>query len=172
MAQKTLGTIRRQHTAHDDAVAGFLAECKRKNKPKTVLDYTRLLSTHFAYRRKSLADVSPQSIVQTLNRLHHLPAERRYAFAVGRAFYNWCVAQHLIDRSPMAGMRIPIGSRSRERVLSQEELTAVYRTATTNKSLFHVIVQFLILTGQRRNEIASLKWGLCRSEIETHYATK
>ncbi len=52
--------------------------------------------------------------------------ERHHAFAVGRAFFKFCVRQHFIDRSPMEDMEPPAGSPPRERVLSPDELRAVY----------------------------------------------
>ena len=158
LAEKTLGRVRPAYVAHDEAIAAFLRECARKNKPKTLMDYRRLLERHFAFGRKSVGDVRPRDIVRRLDALSRVPGERRYAFAVGRAFYRWCVAQHLIERSPMEGMRPPAVGCPRDRVLSDEELARVYRTALTAKTLFHTIVAFLVLTGQRRNEIASLRW--------------
>jgi integrase len=48
-------------------------------------------------------------------------------------------------------------SDSRGRVLTDEELVEIYRAAKAIRSPYGAIVQLLILTGQRRTEIASLR---------------
>jgi integrase len=47
--------------------------------------------------------------------------------------------------------------QSRERVLTDEELKVVFRTAFEGNDSFSFIVALLILTGQRRTEIGSLR---------------
>ena len=61
LAEKTLGKIRPARIAFDDAKVEFLAECERKNKPRTLVDYTRLLKK-FSFTRTPLADITPQNI--------------------------------------------------------------------------------------------------------------
>jgi integrase len=59
-------------------------------------------------------------------------------------------------RSPCAVLQAPRPSRPRERVLSASEVTAVLAAARSTTSTFATIVELLLYTGQRRNEIASL----------------
>jgi integrase len=51
-------------------------------------------------------------------------------------------------------MRLPNRNRTRERVLSPEELRRVWQVAD---GTFGKIVRLLILTGQRRGEIGALR---------------
>src|SRR5262249_49691614 len=53
---------------------------------------------------------------------------------------------------------LPSRVMARERVLEDAELVAVYRAAETMGYPFGRIVQSCILTGQRRGEIAALRW--------------
>jgi integrase len=57
----------------------------------------------------------------------------------------------------MEHMAQPPTGRSRSRVLTEAELRAVYRTAHSSTDSFGRIVTLLILTGQRRGEIARLE---------------
>ncbi|HVY20674.1 MAG TPA: site-specific integrase [Bauldia sp.] len=158
LAEKTLGKIRPTRVAFDDAKVEFLAECERKNKPRTLFDYTRLLKKGFSFARTPLADITPQKVRSAVNRLAYAPAEQNHAFVVGRAFFRWAVRQRYIDTSPMEHMTLPAKPGTRDRVLSDHELAAVYKVATKFPYPFGTIVQLLILTGQRRGEICALKW--------------
>jgi integrase len=155
LANKALGKIRPTHTAFDDAKDDFLTERAKTLRPRTLADYTRLLARHYPYGRGSVASIAPRMILSRLAKLP--PAEKHHAFAAGRAFFRFCVSQHYIDRSPMADMAPPSGSSPRQRVLTDAELAAVYRTAIEGQATFHRIIALCLLTGQRRGEIARLE---------------
>lgn len=157
LAEKQLGRAFPRHTAFDDAKRDYLADCKKKNRPGTVKEYERLLA-HFPFGRQSVGDITAREIVRTLNTLNDRPSEKHHAFTALRAMLVWCRRNHLIDRSPMENMASIAPGRPRERVLTEEELRAVYITARAGESYFHRIVILLILTGQRRGEIAKLQW--------------
>jgi integrase len=157
LAEKTLGRTHPTHTAFDDAKAQFLKECEERNKPRTVQDYTRLLRRHFPFGRQSVTDITARHVLQRLSSLP--PSEKHHALTAARRFFRWCVQNHLIDPSPIENMvGAPIG-KARSRVLTPEELRAVYRAAHAGGSHFHRIVALLVLTGQRRGEISRLEWS-------------
>lgn len=158
LAEKQLGKVRPTHTALEDAVRDFLAECEARNRPRTVADYRRHLKVHFPFGRQAVADVTPRQLAQRLRALDDRPAEKHHAYTAARRFFNWAHRQHLIDVSPMARMETPPLSRPRERVLTEDELRPVWNTARRGETTFHRIVALLILTGARRSEIASIRW--------------
>jgi integrase len=158
LAEKTLGKVRPIHMAFDEARDEFLAICKVKNKPRTVRDYTRLLKRHYPFGRTSVGDITPREILRRLRMVDDRPAERHHAFTVGRIFFRWCMRQHYVDRSPMERIQVPAAASSRDRVLTPAELAHVYHNAIEGSSTYHRIVALLILTGQRRSEIAGLEW--------------
>ena len=156
LAQKTLGKITPTRTAFDDARADFLKDCEKRNKPRTVRDYRRLLTKHYPFGRQSVVDITGRDI---LNRIKHLPgSERHHAFTAGRRFFRYCVQNHLIDRSPLSDAAVSPAGRPRTRVLSEDELRAVWKSARSLATPFHAIVALLILGGQRRSEVAALQW--------------
>lgn len=69
----------------------------------------------------------------------------------------------MIATSPMAGLRALHPESSRDRILSDDELRAVWKAAESLSVPFGPVVQLLILTGQRRGEVANMQWG----EIDT-----
>lgn len=159
LAEKTLGRVRPTHKAFEEARDEYLSDCAEKNRPRTVTDYRRLLTRHYAFGRKSIGAILPRDILRNLNGLK--PSERHHAFVCGRIFFTWCVRQHMIERTPMEAMAIPARSSSRDRLLSDEELATIYKAALKGTTTFHRIVALLIQTGQRRGEIAALQWDWC-----------
>lgn len=80
--------------------------------------------------------------------------------------FNWAADRGICPFSPMAGMkRADLRYKPRDRVLSIEEIRAVWNAAEEMGYPFGPIVQLLILTGQRRSEIANIQ----RSWINPEY---
>lgn len=80
----------------------------------------------------------------------------RVLSALGR-FFAWCCARDILAASPTNGLRKPVAEAARERVLTDAELVAIW-LATANRSPFGDLVRLLILTGQRRAEVAGMSW--------------
>jgi integrase len=83
-------------------------------------------------------------------------ATARLACAYGRACYGWAIGKDLLSDNPFEGIKL--GSvPSRDRVLTDTELAAVWK-ATKGPGTYNAIVRLLILTGQRREEVAGMTW--------------
>lgn len=158
LAEKTLGIVKPKPTvSFDEAKKQYLIECEQKNRPATVASYKRLLS-RIAFGSTQLKDISPEEIVVKLDKLTDRPVEKHHAIVAGRVFFSWCVRHHYLDRSPMERIRPGNAGKSRERVLTERELSIVYKAALKGDTHFHRIVALLVLTGQRKSEIAKLQW--------------
>ena len=72
-------------------------------------------------------------------------------------FFAWAIADGLIEVNPVAGTAKAEEGSSRERVLSETELAAIWQACGEDQ--FGDIVRLLILTGQRREEIGGLRWS-------------
>ena len=75
-----------------------------------------------------------------------------------KTFFRWCVGRAVIDFSPVEGISSSYREVSRDRVLTDQELAAVILAARRMPPPYGRIVEFLALTGQRREEVAQLKW--------------
>ena len=73
--------------------------------------------------------------------------------------FNWAIERDIIASSPCAGVKPPTPEQSRDRVLSDDELGNVWRAAHQLGGPFGALVELLILTGQRRDEVARMAWG-------------
>lgn len=158
LAQYTLGKVALVPVTVEDAVTQFIAAAEKRNKPRTVRDYRRLLKRHFNLGATRLGDVAAAEIQRRLQRLSATPAEQNHAFTIAQIFFRYAVSQGWLDRNPCEGMALPNRLAPRERVLTDEEIAAVWKAAIEFGHPFGTIVQLCILTGQRRSEIGGLRW--------------
>lgn len=71
-------------------------------------------------------------------------------------FFNWCVERDVLDVAPTAGVRPPSKETSRERVLSDDEVRWFWRACEQVGQPWGTLGQLLLLTGQRRSEVAQM----------------
>jgi len=81
-----------------------------------------------------------------------------------RRLFNWAIARRVygIDRSPcdrMVPSQVIGPKRPRDRILTDEELRALWNAAQKMDYPNGRLVQLLVLTGQRRGEIAKARWS-------------
>lgn len=137
---------------------------ERELRPGTLKDiksvFNRVLLPKF--RRRPLPEITRLEVKNVVDKC----SDPRRTFMVCRAFLNWCVAELLLPVSPMTGLKPPSAPAARDRVLSSEEIRAVWWAADAMGYPFGHIVKLLILTGARREEIAALR----RAEVKDRYA--
>ncbi len=151
-----------------EAVDSFLKlHCDAENKPSTAAETRRMFKRHWlpAFSRRLLHDVGTREITAIIDRNRTTaPHEARHAFMVLRTFFNWAKRQRLIERSPCDNLAFNFRLTPRTRVLNDRELAAVSSAAGELGYPYGPIVQLLMLTGQRRGEIASLRWTYIDAE--------
>jgi integrase len=74
-------------------------------------------------------------------------------------FFGWLAERDVIAASPMIGVRAVTKEVPRERTLSDDELVRLWRAADKIGGGAGACIRVLMLTGQRRGEIAALKWS-------------
>lgn len=165
LAKKTLGTYEKPNTiTWDGAIKAYLAACEEKNRPRTVSEYKRHLA-HFPFAARRLTTIKKRDVAAELAKIT-AKGEREHALVSAKVFLSWCANEGYIDASPVTALK-SIQSTARrkqeaakpKRVLSTAELKEVLTTALSHPYPFGSIVALLVLTGQRRNEIASLEWA-------------
>ena len=155
LAEQTLGQGKPKTITFSAALEIFEAQQYPQLKPRTVHDYMAIFRRHFSKKLGDLrlADISFEDVTAITDKLVKTRSEQRHAPVVGNTFFRWCVRRRFIKHSPLDGVDIP-KPKKRKRVLSDDELVKVYRAAEGIGYPFGSIVQLLILTGQRRGEIA------------------
>jgi integrase len=117
-------------------------------------EYRRHLTKHFPFS-KMLGEVSRSDIMEIVSNLKSRPSEAQHAFIAMRTMMNWAVRRGYLETSPVPSMRFKASTRAR--ILTEDELRAVWGRAIETGYPYGTIVLLLILTGQRRGEIAGLR---------------
>jgi integrase len=88
------------------------------------------------------------------------PVAADKALSIVSAVFNWYASRHDRYSSPIVrGMRRSNSKeRARKRILSDEEIYAVWKRAKANGT-FGAFVRLLLLTGQRKDKVATIKWN-------------
>lgn len=108
---------------------------------------------------RPLTEIRRSDISTIMDRMADRPASRRNAFAALRRLLRWAVSRGDLPQSPMSEMEPPPAPVSRDRVLDDVELTVVWHAANKLGYPFSSFVRLLILTGQRREEVAGMTWA-------------
>lgn len=74
-----------------------------------------------------------------------------------KKLYSWCVDQGIVENSPVVGLKPPFKEESRDRVLTDDEIIAYWKGCEAEGYPFEQFGKLLLLTGQRRQEIAAMR---------------
>jgi integrase len=75
-----------------------------------------------------------------------------------RPLFAWAFECGAVQNNPMTGLRCPKPETPRDRVLNDTEIKALWQAATEQSWPFENVIKLLLLTGQRRDEVAEMKW--------------
>lgn len=160
-AARTLGKEEMPSLKFEDALPIFLSSRypAKAIKQSTRHETERLLRRHFLppLRHEILSEIPTHEIARIMDRLLKTPGEARHAFGAIRLFFRWAEGRRYVDRSPCLGLSMPKPNPPRDRVLIDDELVKVFKAARDDNSNYGKLIQLLILTGQRRGEIAALR---------------
>jgi integrase len=135
----------------------------RVNRPNTAATTQRLLNTYVLppWRSRRLSDVTRRDVRDLLDDIVDAgkPIAANRAFSAVRKFFNWTLERDLIEASPCAGVKPPSPARSRDRILADDELRAVWLATDELGYPFGALVQLLILTAARRDEVRAMRWS-------------
>jgi integrase len=110
-----------------------------------------------------IGDIRRSDIVKLLDTIQdeNGPVMADRTLATIRKIMNWHASRSDEFRSPIVrGMARTSGKdRARARILSDDELRAIWKAADKTSGPFGPLVQFLLLTAARRGEAAGMTWG-------------
>ena len=120
----------------------------------------RRLSLADRWGSRRLAQITDTDIIAVLDGISaRTPIQANRLHAILHKLFDWARSRKLVAANPCIGIERPAPERSRERVLDDKELRKVWLAADGLGHPHAGIVKLLILTGQRRDEIAGLHWS-------------
>jgi integrase len=109
---------------------------------------------------RSIHQITKRDVVELVSAIEQrgAPVAANKVLKSIKTFLRWCVGRAVLDQSPAEGVPLPWKEVPRDRVLDDNELTHVILAARKIGGPYGGIVELLALTGQRREEVALLRW--------------
>jgi integrase len=114
---------------------------------------------HPALGGNPITEIRRSDIVRLLDQIEdeNGPAMANRTLGIIQKIMNWHAARSDDFRSPIVRGMARGSNVARDRILTDDELRAIWRA--TDSSPFGSFVRFLLLTAARRNEAARMEWG-------------
>lgn len=127
-------------------------------------DWSRIRSMLIYYAvpvigTKRLSDIKRADLTTIYRRLDNLPSVARVMHATLRKMFNFAMSRDDLRHSPIKGVEAPPLIRARTRYLTDDELCSAWKTSFQLSGNFGPAMRLLMLTGQRRGEVAGLDWS-------------
>lgn len=144
----------------EDLLETFITQ--RLSQNRSAGEISRLLRREVGkpWTGRSIHEISKRDVVEVVSAIGQrgAPIAANKTLKSIKTFLRWCVGRAVLDQSPAEGVPLPTREVARDRVLGDAELAQVILAARQIGGLYGGIVEFLALTGQRREEVARLSW--------------
>lgn len=150
-------------------VEGYLTAAAKRMRRRSLVETERHLRQHGQpLHERIAAEVNRREVTTLLASI----AERSGGVTANRvrsslsAMWTWAVMAGLQDANPVALTAKPAVEASRERVLSDAELAAIWHV-TEGDADHDRIMRLLMLTGCRRDEVGRMRWSEFSGDVWT-----
>jgi integrase len=142
-------------------VAGLFIE-RHAKKNRSWRDSQAIFNLHVLpqWGNRPITDIACADVAALLDVVEDQTSVYRTnrVLAAVRKLFNWATARGMIGKSPVGpGMARP-GERSRDRYLDAREIQMVWKAAGRLGHPGGTLIQLLLVTGQRRSEVAGMRW--------------
>jgi integrase len=141
----------------------YLDRVGRNLEPRTLKEVKRVLEREFLppWRSRPIGSITRGDIHRVIDGIFARGAEvqANRALAYLRTLFAWTVERGRLPASPVTGMKPPSREQARDRVLTDDELRWLWRACEAVGWPFGPLVKLLLLTAQRRDEVAGLELG-------------
>jgi integrase len=152
------------------AAAALFVERHVTPNVKNAKEVERILSEAVAaWGPRPVTAVTRRDVIALLDRVvdRGAPIQANRLLAALRRMFNWFLEGDMVPASPCVNVKPPAAERSRDRVLDDDELRVVWQALADEPYPFGPLTRLLILTAQRRDEVAGMRW----EEIDFDAAT-
>jgi len=151
----------------EDTVARLAAEfiekhAKRHTRPNSLRATTAAFRNLIlpAWGRRTVHEITRRDVIDLLDEIVvDRPLLANKTRGVLSRFFSWLCERDIIAASPVVGVNPPAKETVRDRVLDDGELRRLWLASDAVGGNAGAYTKLLILTGQRRSEIAGLRWS-------------
>jgi integrase len=110
---------------------------------------------------RPIAEITRADVVKVLDDIaaRGAPIAANRAMSAIKKLFAWSLDRGAISVHPLVGLHKPGIERSRDRVLTEEELKSFWYATEDLAFPFGPTFQLMALTGQRRGEVAGMRWS-------------
>jgi integrase len=121
-----------------------------------------------AWRGRVVHDIQRRDIIELIESVaEDRPIMANRTLAVLSKFFNWLVDRQVIAASPCARVKRPSKEKARDRILSDDEIKALWLACDAIGEAAGACIKVLLLTGQRRSEVAGMRRGEINGDVWT-----
>ena len=108
---------------------------------------------------KPAKEVSRKDVIRLIDELKasKRPSAANHVLSHLRKMYSWAVERDIVEFNPCTNISKPVPIKERERVFTRDELQSFWEACNAVGFPYGPLCQILLLTGQRCNEIATIK---------------
>ena len=159
--KKTAEAQRRTADSFGDVVGLFVERYAKKNKswPETQRIFDKYVLPTWA--KRDITTIARRDVVELMDFIedNHGTYMANRSLAAVRKLFNWCVADRgILEATPIVPGMARGKETKRERWLRDEELKAVWNACDVMGNPFGPFIHMLMVTGQRVNEVAHMRW--------------
>lgn len=157
------GTFQRtpRNLSFSEALSDWYQREQKANKSFTQVQQTMALHVTPHLGKYQLNQITKADLIRVIDQVADkgklTQANRVRAFLV--RFFTWSQQRDLIETSPATRLPKPAPETTRDRVLNTGELRQVWVASSQLGYPFGAIIKLLILTAQRRDEVAGMRWS-------------
>jgi integrase len=145
----------------EDLLETFISQRLLQNR--SAGEISRLLRREVGkpWAGRSIHEIAKRNVIEIVAAIEQrgAPTAANKTLKSIKTFMSWGVGRAIIDKSPADGIPLPSKEIARGRVLADKELAEVILAARKMGEPYCGIVEFLAMTGQRREEIAQMQWA-------------
>jgi integrase len=144
----------------EDVLEAFIAQHVSQNRSARKISRMLRREMGATWGSRSIHEITKRDIIDVISAIEQrgAPIAANKVLKAIKTFFRWCAGRALLAQSPADGIPLPAKEIARDRVLSDDELTSVIKAARKIGGAYGRIVEFLALTGQRREEVAQATW--------------
>jgi integrase len=144
-------------------VQDYLDRARKNLAPSTYREMKRAFERDAVplWRNRPIASITRGDVNRVVDAIGVRGAEVQANRMLGmlRVVFNWAVQRGRLLASPVAGIKPPTKERARDRALTDDEVRWFWTACDALEWPFGLISKLLLLTAQRRDEVAGMEWS-------------
>jgi integrase len=133
-----------------------------KNRQSYIDETKRIIEADLKpqWKQKLVKHVTKRDVIKLLDAIvdRGSPVMANRVRALLSKFFAWAMERDLVDASPVVSIRAPAEETTRDRILTDAEIRLAWLGAEKVGYPFGPMVKMLLITGQRRSEVAEAGW--------------